>query len=64
LHFNTNFMAKTGKEKNTRNKAKHTKLINRKKNKLRQENMTRKEKLKEIINKANQLESNKTQKTE
>ena len=57
-------MAKTGKEKNTRNKAKHTKLINRKKNKLRQENMTRKEKLKEIINKANQLESNKTQKTE
>jgi len=57
-------MAKTGKEKNTRNKAKHTKLINRKKNKLRQENMTRKEKLKEIINKANQLESYKTQKSE
>ena len=57
-------MAKTGKEKNTRNKAKHTKLINRKKNKLRQENLTRKEKLKDIINKANQIESNKITKTE
>ncbi|MBT3872893.1 MAG: hypothetical protein HOF75_09735 [Flavobacteriaceae bacterium] len=48
-------MAKKGKEKNTRNKAKHTKLINRKKNKLREEEEdTRKEKLKQIIKIANQ----------
>jgi len=46
-------MAKKGKEKNTRNKAKHTKLINRKKNKLKQEKQTRKEKLKEIIKNKN-----------
>ena len=46
-------MAKKGKEKNTRNKAKHTKLINRKKNKLKKEQLTRKEKLKEIIKLAN-----------
>jgi len=58
LHFNTNFMAKTGKEKNTRNKAKHTKLITKKKNKLKKEKLTRKEKLKEIIAKANKTKSN------
>ncbi len=46
-------MAKKGKEKNTRNKAKHTKLINRKKNKLKKEQATRKERLKEIIREAN-----------
>ena len=39
---------------NTRNKAKHTTLINRKKNKLRKEQDTRKEKLKQIIKIANQ----------
>ena len=53
-------MAKKGKEKNTRNKAKHTKLINSKKNKLREEEDTRKEKLKQIIKIANQSVSNKT----
>lgn len=53
-------MAKKGKEKNNRNKAKHTKLINRKKNKLREEEDTRKEKLKQIIKIANQSVSNKT----
>tara|TARA_B100000780_G_C20822135_1_gene326665 strand:- start:10 stop:177 length:168 start_codon:yes stop_codon:yes gene_type:complete len=53
-------MAKKGKEKNTRNKAKHTKLINLKKNKLRKEEDTRKEKLKQIIKIANQSVSNKT----
>ena len=53
-------MAKKGKEKNTRDKAKHTKLINRKKNKLREEEDTRKEKLKQIIKIANQSVSNKT----
>ena len=47
-------MSKKGKEKNTRNKAKHTNLINRKKNKLRKEEDTRKEKLKQIIKIANQ----------
>lgn len=53
-------MVKKGKEKNTRNKSKHTKLINRKKNKLREEEDTRKEKLKQIIKIANQSVSNKT----
>ncbi|WP_298505299.1 hypothetical protein [uncultured Maribacter sp.] len=42
-------MAKKGKEKNTVNKAKHTKLMNRKKNKLKKEQETRKERLKAII---------------
>jgi len=51
-------MAKTGKEKNTRNKAKHTKLINKKKNKLKKEQLTRKEKLKEIIENANKSKLN------
>ena len=51
-------MAKTGKEKNTRNKAKHTKLINKKKNKLKKEKLTRKEKLKEIIANANKTNPN------
>ena len=46
-------MSKKGKEKNTRNKAKHTKLMNRKKNKLKKEQATRKERLKEIIQEAN-----------
>jgi len=50
-------MAKKGKEKNTRNKAKHTTLINRKKNKLRKEQDTRKEKLKQIIKIADQSET-------
>lgn len=52
-------MAKKGKEKNTRNKAKHTNLMNRKKNKLRKEQDTRKEKLKQIIQNANQTDSDK-----
>ncbi len=42
-------MGKKGKEKNTVNKAKHTKLLNRKKNKLKKEKETRKERLKAII---------------
>jgi hypothetical protein len=41
-------MAKSGSEKNTKNKAKHTKLMNRKKNKLRQEKVDRKARLKEL----------------
>ena len=42
-------MGKKGKEKNTVNKAKHTKLLNRKKNKLKKEKETRKERLKTIL---------------
>jgi len=53
-------MAKKGKEKNTRNKAKHTVLINRKKNKLRKEQESRKEKLKQIIKIANQSNPDKS----
>jgi len=45
-------MAKKGKEKNTKNKAKHSKLMDRKKNKLKKEQLTRKEKLKAIIENA------------
>ena len=52
-------MAKKGKEKNTRNKTKHTTLINRKKNKLRKEQETRKEKLKQINKIANQSDTEK-----
>ncbi|WP_298485140.1 hypothetical protein [uncultured Maribacter sp.] len=42
-------MPKKGKEKNTVSKAKHTKLMNRKKNKLKKEQETRKERLKAIV---------------
>ena len=45
-------MAKKGKAKNTVNKAKHTKLMNQKKNKLNKEATLRKERLKEIIAKS------------
>lgn len=45
-------MSKKGKAKNTVNKAKHTKLMNRKKNKLKKEIETRKERLKAIIKKS------------
>jgi len=44
-------MAKQGRAKNTKNKAKHSKLVARKKNKLKTEKETRKERLKEIIDK-------------
>lgn len=47
-------MAKTGREKNTKNKAKHSKLMDRKLNKKKQEEALRKARLKEIITKANQ----------
>ncbi len=44
-------MSKKGKEKNTANKAKHTKLLNRKKNRIKKEKETRKERLKAIVKK-------------
>lgn len=50
-------MAKTGREKNTKNKAKHSKLMDKKKNKTKTEALLRKERLKEIIRKKNENES-------
>lgn len=47
-------MAKKGKQKNTVNKAKHTKLLTHKKNKLKKEETLRKERLKAIIKKSQQ----------
>lgn len=45
-------MAKTGREKNTKNKAKHSKLMAQKKNKKKSETTLRKERLKAIVSKA------------
>jgi hypothetical protein len=45
-------MSKKGSEKNTKAKSKHSKLIAQKKNKLKKEEATRKERLKAIIKKA------------
>ncbi|MFX0555919.1 hypothetical protein ACOCEA_03935 [Maribacter sp. CXY002] len=45
-------MAKKGKAKNTVNKAKHSKLMTRKKNKLTKEATIRKEHLKAIMEKS------------
>lgn len=47
-------MAKTGRNKNTKNKAKHSRLMDQKKNKKKEEVQLRKERLKEIITKAHQ----------
>jgi len=49
-------MAKKGREKNTKNKAKHSKLMARKKNKLVQEKALHKERLKAIVAKHKQRE--------
>ncbi|WP_198943138.1 hypothetical protein [Polaribacter tangerinus] len=46
-------MPKKGKEKNTLNKAKHTKLMNRKINKVKLEKKLHKERLKEIVKRVN-----------
>jgi len=51
-------MPKKGKGKNTVNKAKHTKLLNRKINKAKLEKKQNKERLKAIIKKANELKNN------
>ncbi|GAA3618352.1 hypothetical protein [Flavivirga jejuensis] len=45
-------MAKTGRGKNTKNKAKHARLMTQKKNKKKAEEALRKERLKAIIQKA------------
>lgn len=47
-------MAKKGQEKNTKNKSKHTKLMQRKKNKLIKEKEQREARLKAITKKANE----------
>ncbi|MFL1011556.1 hypothetical protein [Flavisericum labens] len=44
-------MAKKGREKNTKNKAKHAKLMAQKKNKKKNELAFRRERLKQIIEK-------------
>jgi hypothetical protein len=51
-------MPKKGKAKNTVNKAKHSKLMARKTNKLRLEKSKHKERLKLIIKKVNELKEN------
>jgi FtsZ-binding cell division protein ZapB len=47
-------MPNKGKAKNTLNKAKHTKLMNRKMNKVKQDKIAHQERLKAIIRKANE----------
>lgn len=49
-------MPKKGKAKNTVNKAKHSKLMDRKKNKLKREAALRKERLKAILDKSKEKE--------
>jgi len=51
-------MAKKGTEKNTKNKAKHSKLMARKKNKIKTDEALRKERLKAIFKKANEQKNN------
>jgi len=46
---------KKGAQKNTKNKAKHAKLMARKNNKIKKETSLRKERLKAIVNKANKI---------
>ena len=48
-------MPKQGKEKNTKNKAKHTKLMNRKLNKIRDEKLAHQLRLKAIVKKAQEV---------
>ena len=50
-------MAKKGSEKNTKNKKKHSKLMARKKNKLRKEEDAHKARLKAIIEKSKQTDT-------
>ncbi len=50
-------MAKKGKAKNTVNKAKHSKLMKQKINKVKLEKKLQKERLKAIIKKANELKN-------
>lgn len=47
-------MARSGKAKNTQNKAKHSKLVQRKKKKLRKEKDAKNLRIKELNNKINE----------
>lgn len=47
-------MPKKGKEKNTKNKAKHTKLMNRKLNKIRDEKIAHQQRIKALVKKHNE----------
>ena len=49
-------MAKKGKAKNTVNKAKHTRLMKQKENKVKLEKQRNKERLKAIIKKVNETQ--------
>ena len=51
-------MPKKGKAKNTLNKAKHTKLVQRKINKVKLEKQLHKKRLKNIIRKVNEEKEN------
>ncbi len=51
-------MAKKGKAKNTVNKAKHSKLLNRKISKLKQKKIDHKLRLKELNRKMNEQKNN------
>jgi len=51
-------MPKKGKEKNTLNKAKHKKLLNRKLKKVKLQKAQNKERLKAIIKKVNEQKNN------
>ncbi|MDN3493038.1 hypothetical protein [Winogradskyella bathintestinalis] len=51
-------MAKKGREKNTANKAKHSKLIAQKKNKIKSKDAERKARLKAIVDQAKQANKN------
>lgn len=52
-------MPKKGKEKNTNNKAKHSKLIHQKINKIKRQKANNRERLKAIIKKANEEKESK-----
>ena len=51
-------MAKKGKEKNTKNKAKHSRLVAQKKNKKKSEETLRKERLRAIVKGAKEKPDN------
>ncbi len=53
-------MPKKGKEKNTQNKAKHAKLMNRKKNKLRKQKEARALRLKALVQKMHEQQAKET----
>ncbi|WP_179950056.1 hypothetical protein [Lutibacter citreus] len=50
-------MAKKGSPKNTKNKAKHSKLMARKTNKLRDDKIARENRLKEMVKKMHELKA-------